>query len=49
MVKYFFTHFVGGAYLGAVYLRRGFPKSYAVHLLYNMMMFGLTYFPDTFP
>jgi len=47
LLKYFFTHFVGGAYLGAVYLRRGFTKSYAVHLLYNLMLFGLTYLPDT--
>jgi hypothetical protein len=48
IVKYSFTHFLGGAYLGAIYLRHGFRQVYATHLLYDMMVFGLLFLPDTF-
>ncbi len=46
-VKYFFTHFVSGSFLGAIYLRRGFLQVYATHLLYDIMVFGLMYLPET--
>lgn len=48
ILKYSFMHFVGGAYLGTVYLRHGFRQVYATHLLYNMMVFGLFYIPLPF-
>ena len=48
IIKYSFTHFVSGAYLGAIYLRHGFRQVYATHLLYDMMVFGLMFLPDTF-
>ena len=48
ILKYSFTHFVGGAYLGTIYLRHGFRQVYATHLLYNMMVFGLFYIPLPF-
>ena len=48
ILKYSFTHFVGGTYLGTIYLRHGFRQVYATHLLYNLMVFGLFYIPLPF-
>jgi len=48
ILKYSFTHFVGGAYLGTIYLRHGFRQVYATHLLYDMMVFGLFFIQGTF-
>ncbi|MBD3207280.1 CPBP family intramembrane metalloprotease [Candidatus Bathyarchaeota archaeon] len=44
-VKYLFIHFVGGAYLGGVYLKYGFKQVYLTHLLYNMMVF-IAFYPE---
>jgi hypothetical protein len=43
IVKYLFIHFVGGAYLGGVYLKYGFKQVYLTHLLYNMMVYIVFY------
>ena len=48
ILTYSFTHFVGGVYLGTIYLRYGFRQVYATHLLYDMMVFGLFFIPGTF-
>jgi len=48
ILKCSFMHFVGGAYLGTIYLRHGFRQVYATHLLYDMMVFGLFYIPLPF-
>jgi hypothetical protein len=44
IVKYLFIHFVGGAYLGGVYLKYGFKQVYFTHLVYNMMVF-IAFYP----
>ena len=43
IAKYLFIHFVGGAYLGGVYLKYGFKQVYVTHLLYNMMIYTVFY------
>lgn len=45
ILKYFFIHFVGGASLGAIFLRYGFWPVYITHLLYDMMVFGALLIP----
>lgn len=41
ILKYFFIHFVGGSYLGTIFLRYGFWQVYITHLLCDMFL--LTY------
>lgn len=41
ILKYFFIKFVGGSYLGTIFLRYGFWEVYITHLLYNFMVFGI--------
>jgi hypothetical protein len=41
LLKYFIIHFIGGAYLGFVYMSYGFIQIYAVHILYDSIVLGI--------